>query len=354
MDKESAKKEKLLVNISRESDIVWLRWILLILIIPLYLIIFGRYISLYFILIFTLCIVYNFINHLTLIKNIYPSKWFEKNIYIDIMLVSLLILADGGFSSLIYFGYYIFIIYEGIKRKINHPVLLSLITVIIYSTAIYLFPANINLTQLIFRNVFIIFSGILVMEVLKELLYQSKLSKKHYNLAIKDKLTGLYNRNQFEKTLNAYLLECAKHNSSLCIIMFDIDNFELFNDTYGHFTGDELLKHFAKIILESIPPNGKAFRYEGEEFIVVLVNTELKDAYKIAEDIRKKFSSSNVYIKHDKGKVRITVSCGIACCPEHSVGYYELLEYAEKALREAKAEGKNKVVIAEKEEGELI
>lgn len=351
MNKHVFEKERYFNAIAKELNIVWLRWVFLFTIAPFYVWVFDRPISIYFVAILILCIIYNFINYVTLINKIYPFKWFENNIYFDIIFISLLIYFDNGFQSLIFICYYIFIIYEGIKRGIPHPIFLSLGAIGLYSIIVYfLIPdqAN-NIGSMIFRNLFIFISGFFVSDVLNELNRYDSLHKKEYNLARKDKLTGLFNRNELDKVLNEDLLECIKQKSSLCVLMFDIDNFKSFNDAYGHLTGDDLLRFFSKIIIETISPKNKAFRYGGEEFLVELKDTDLNEAYKIAEIIRKKLSNSNIFVKTEEGRQKITVSCGLACCPEHSAGYFELLDYADKALYEAKSEGKNKVVIAEKE-----
>lgn len=350
MNKNTIDKEKLKSNISKEFNMVWLRWVFLIIITPLYVLFFDRQIGLPFILVIIFTFVYNVFNHYLLVKRVYPEKWFGYNIYIDLSLISALIAFDGGYSSSIFICYYIFIVYEGVKRNIKHPISLSLGAIIIYTAIVYLSDDHSgSLIQIIFRDIFILISGLFLSDVLNQFTRYDKLHKREYDLARKDKLTGLFNKNALEKMLNEELLACIKDNRSLCVLMFDVDNFKLFNDVYGQLTGDDFLRFFSKIILESISSDNKAFRYEGEEFLIMLKDTELKDAYKVAEIIRKKVSGSNIYIKTEQERQKITVSCAVACCPEHAIGYYELLEYVDKALHEAKTEGKNKVVIAEKE-----
>lgn len=345
---QDTQKDNLMSSISRESDIVWLRWLLFFLVIPIYLFSFDRQIDFLFVGLFVAGIIYNSFNHMVLINKQYHEGWFSNNIYIDLIFVTALIFVDGGFDSSIYISYYLIIIYEGVKKNVKQPIFLSIFVSILYTVSNYFLNDSINASQIILRNVFIILCGIFVYQISSELIHQGKLQKKHYDMYIKDQLTGLYNRNVFEKVLNEGIENCKSNNNQICLLLFDIDNFQIFNDTYGRFTGDDLLKYFSKIILESITENDTAFRYGGEEFIVLLKDVDIKDAYKKAETIRKKLSSSKIYVADDDDKYKITVSCGIANCPEHSASYYELLEYADKALYEAKSDGKNIVVIFEK------
>jgi len=155
-----------------------------------------------------------------------------------------------------------------------------------------------------------------------------------------DPLTGLYNRNVVEEFLKKELERAKRHKYDVSFIMADLDNFKQINDKFGHITGDEVLKNFAKIILENIRSSDYGIRYGGEEFLVVLIYTQAKEAFAKAEDIRQKLENSST-----EG-IKITASFGVTSLglhPEKSLE--ELLIVADQALYLAKSSGKNRVEV---------
>ncbi|MCI5108876.1 MAG: GGDEF domain-containing protein [Candidatus Pacebacteria bacterium] len=164
--------------------------------------------------------------------------------------------------------------------------------------------------------------------------------------AIHDYLTGLKTRAYFEKVLELYFVKKEDSQRKTCplveevsLIFFDIDNFKKINDTYGHSTGDSVLKEISKIILENIRENDIAARWGGEEIVVCLPGAIKEDASIKAEIIRKKI------LKNPIENIPVTVSAGVSskdsCDPID-----ELFREADEALYEAKRSGKNKVVCA--------
>jgi len=160
-------------------------------------------------------------------------------------------------------------------------------------------------------------------------------TEKIKDIAMKDELTGLYNRKKLDFMLNEYL------NKNICIIMFDVDNFKQVNDTYGHLKGDEVLKTLAKVVKENVRASDLVVRWGGEEFIVVLQldNESLSKA--LAEKLRVKIEKQEI---SDIG--HITCSFGVSCgkiTKEEDLN--EILEKADKNLYKAKRNGKNRVEI---------
>ncbi len=164
-------------------------------------------------------------------------------------------------------------------------------------------------------------------------------------LSIKDGLTGIANRRCFDDTLTAEIKRAARHDSSISIILFDIDHFKLYNDHYGHVEGDECLTTLAKIVSDIFNRDGDLFaRYGGEEFVVILPLTNEKIATKFAEVIREKIVETA--LPHEKSPTAsfVTVSLGVATL---EAGEYttstELVKIADEALYCAKSEGRNRV-----------
>lgn len=185
----------------------------------------------------------------------------------------------------------------------------------------------------------------------REKILAVKLEEANLNLkkmASKDPLTGLFNRQFLNKLLERQWMISKQYNFPLSVIMADIDNFKTINDTYGHQTGDMVLKKIAKVLSKNLRKNDYLARYGGEEFIFVLPQTDLIDAYNTAErviaEVRKEFIPLD---NHEK--LSVTLSCGISTAlpgkkPEK---IQALIHRADTALYEAKSSGKDRAVCKE-------
>ncbi len=166
-------------------------------------------------------------------------------------------------------------------------------------------------------------------------------------LVITDKLTGLYNRHYMMTMLEDELLRCDRTHRELSILMIDVDNFKSFNDSYGHMNGDTVLARLGDLIQKSIRQYDRAFRYGGEEFVIVLPETDQTIAWMVGERIREKFASENFYIKQDNGGEPIiasrTLSAGIVSY-RRGLSINQMLTHADEAMYTAKSQGKNQVV----------
>jgi len=159
-------------------------------------------------------------------------------------------------------------------------------------------------------------------------------------LAIIDGLTGLYNRRFFQQTLEKEFARSKRHKTKLSLAMFDIDHFKNVNDTYGHQFGDKVLAEIAKIIKSSLRKTDYITRYGGEEIVVVLPDTEMKQALIPIERIRKKIEKKNFNYK-DKA-IKVTISCGLSEVMQDINTHEELLLQVDKCLYASKKAGRNK------------
>ena len=177
----------------------------------------------------------------------------------------------------------------------------------------------------------------------KELLEKNELLQQ---MAMTDALTGLYNRGYIMGRLGGELSHAARYKEPITFIMIDVDHFKQTNDTYGHLTGDELLKDVAKQIKASVRDADITARYGGEEFLVVCPNTDLPGAKVLAERIRE--SIENVEFLLEGNIMHVTVSLGIRCSTPKSplkaeAELNKLIGEADIALYVAKANGRNRV-----------
>lgn len=158
-----------------------------------------------------------------------------------------------------------------------------------------------------------------------------------------DPMTGLYNRRSFEDSLEKEIESAEQTGAKSYVTIFDIDHFKEVNDTYGHSNGDIVIKALCKMMKEKSKDMGLAFRYGGEEFVILFHDVELSKVMNIVEDIRTEF---RCYYFHFMNKDGITCSCGVAeyIKGESSKAWFNR---ADSALYKAKESGRNRTVISE-------
>ncbi len=165
-------------------------------------------------------------------------------------------------------------------------------------------------------------------------------------LATTDAVTGLYNRHYLTSHLETRLQAAQSSGKPLSVLMMDIDHFKKVNDTHGHAVGDLVLKEFANRIGKNIRGVDLAARYGGEEFVVMMPETPTDWAFMIGDRLRQEVCDNPFEVGTASGPLTVTVSIGVSTSYEGQPPS-ALLEAADKALYEAKASGRNKVIIAE-------
>lgn len=155
----------------------------------------------------------------------------------------------------------------------------------------------------------------------------------------KDALTNLFNR----RAINSTLEKLKLHQNLYSVVIVDLDFFKQVNDEYGHHTGDEVLTYVAQLLKNTIPPQHTAGRLGGEEFILILPNTEAEEAYQIAERCRVAIEASTI-MNSEGSYLSVTASFGVSVS-EPNVDYQKILDQADKALYTAKRMGRNQVQI---------
>jgi diguanylate cyclase (GGDEF)-like protein len=159
--------------------------------------------------------------------------------------------------------------------------------------------------------------------------------------AVTDELTGLANRRRFLAQLDTEVTRCRRNGSSLGIILADLDDFKRVNDTYGHDAGDEALRGFAAILQGTVRDVDLPVRLGGEEFAVLVPDTDLDGSVQLAERIRRALESMQA--AHSGAEIRLTASFGVSCFPT-AASAEDLLSDADRRLYDAKRRGKNMVV----------
>lgn len=167
--------------------------------------------------------------------------------------------------------------------------------------------------------------------------------KKLEKLAVTDGMTQLYNYRYFYNRIEEEGIRSKRYGTTFSLIMLDIDYFKKFNDKFGHRAGDAALGYVAKTILSGTRNIDTVSRYGGEEFAVLLPETGTESAKLVAERIRRAVQECPFSISEDLPPVSVTISMGIATCPQDTNDINELIEFADKALYYSKQTGRNKV-----------
>jgi two-component system, cell cycle response regulator len=177
--------------------------------------------------------------------------------------------------------------------------------------------------------------------------YVSEKMREVEKLLVRDYLTGLYNRKFFMERFNEEISWASRYSEPLSFIILDIDHFKKINDTYGHSSGDEVLKQLADRLTSLLRAHDVLARYGGEEFVVLLSNTSPEDAYAIGEKLRNGVQSTDFYCNTKEGRLPVTISLGVATAIDiMDLSAESLINRADAALYQAKAEGRNRVVSA--------
>jgi two-component system, sensor histidine kinase LadS len=166
---------------------------------------------------------------------------------------------------------------------------------------------------------------------------------KAHRLSLVDPLTNLYNRRAFANNADDAWSSMVRHQRVLCVIMLDIDHFKNINDEYGHDCGDAVLSAVGKVLLASTRQEDTAARWGGEEFILLLPETELTQARIFAERLREEIDA--LVVNHSAASVDITASFGVASSQDGAESIESVIQLADSALYEAKTTGKNRVIV---------
>ena len=161
--------------------------------------------------------------------------------------------------------------------------------------------------------------------------------------ALRDPLTGLYNRRYLAEMLENELARVKREKKSMSVIVTDIDHFKNINDNYGHQIGDEFLRKIASLINNHTRKTDIACRYGGEEFLLVMPGTSVKSAAKRAEGLR--LECTQIQVPYENKELSVTLSFGVASYPAHGQGAEEIVIKADKALYKSKRSGRNRVTV---------
>jgi diguanylate cyclase (GGDEF)-like protein len=179
-------------------------------------------------------------------------------------------------------------------------------------------------------------------------LANAQLFQKTLQLSNTDGLTGILNRRAMEARLDLEWSRALRDQSSLSLVMIDIDHFKFYNDQHGHQLGDETLRRVARILERNIRKVDAVARYGGEEFVVILPRATKAEAVEVANKLRRSVEQSDFLQGYMQPLGRVTISCGVAAAPDDADNIAALITCADDALFRAKQGGRNQVIAYQK------
>jgi len=272
----------------------------------------------------------------------------------DLVTLSLTVFFSGGLASpiiamiIVYIMIATFLVdyHKALRSTLAAMVLLLVIAVLQEGRGFFTSPQVMSLLAFYFMFIFSYFvSGYLAKnlrgneELLQELLRQTR------ELSISDGLTGLYNQMHFFELLGRETKNSQRHNLSYTLIIFDVDHFKNFNDSNGHLRGSETLKGIAAVMKNKFRSTDLLAKYGGDEFVIILPQTDKVGAYLAAERLREGVEKQPFPGAETQPQKKITISIGLASYPEHGLSDEEILNHADKALYFAKESGRNRTII---------
>ncbi len=171
----------------------------------------------------------------------------------------------------------------------------------------------------------------------------SKYQDELYHLSVTDPLTGLYNRRHFDSQLEVILADHLPKNMPVCLLLIDLDGFKFINDTYGHPFGDEVLRTTAQLLKQQVRRNDYIARLAGDEFAMVLKNTDLENATRIARKLHDSISETRIPLP--VGHMQLQSSMGVAEAPTHGTDAQDLVSASDVALYHSKRRGRNRIEV---------
>jgi diguanylate cyclase (GGDEF)-like protein len=345
----------------------------------------------YTIFIFAFFVIYNYLSDITVIKprelglivalsvlgNIifflalrrglkFPSQKHDLELFttlamlqldFDLVVLTLLVYFSGGFDSpmRLLFIFYIliatFLIHH--KKALRSTITANILVIVLFFSEQGLVINLSKLTALIAFNLILLFAFFISAYLSKNIHQNEKkiqsLLKRTRELSVTDGLTSLYNQSHFFLLLNLQMEKAKRYHTAFSLILFDVDNFKTYNDSNGHLKGSEALSFVAELMRRVFRASDIMAKYGGDEFVVILPNSDKVGAFLAADRLREVVEEENFDGEECQPQGKITLSLGVSSYPEHGQNVEDLLNCADKALYFAKESGRNKCVIYTKD-----
>jgi diguanylate cyclase (GGDEF)-like protein len=266
-------------------------------------------------------------------NNILKYKYY--NVSLDLLFITAVTLVTGGSASFCWPLYMAVAVTFAFNQKDYSGLVAALMSVVFYLSAIYYSEGSLKNVPPDFLAALFLVTPLITLLVFRD-------KKAAFRITTVDTLTKAYNLGYFRECLDRAVKNHEATGESAALLFIDVDNFKTVNDTHGHLRGDQVLKAVGQAILLAIRKKDMVFRYGGDEFAVILHNSSREEAMQVAERISKNVKRS---VDGMTTFMKVTVSVGVAVLDEEFTDKKMLLEAADKALYEAKKQGKNRVAM---------
>ncbi len=275
----------------------------------------------------------------------------------DFVILFLFVFFSKGFESpvIVLFIFYIMVatfVIDYKKSLKNTIATVVLITVIFFKDVGLIVPSQKLVTLIAFDIILIVsffISAFLSKNMRKNEKILQQLLKKTRELSITDGLTNLYNQTHFFEMLKHEIEQSRRYKQVFSLIIFDVDDFKKYNDNNGHIYGSRALEQIGSIMKKIFRSSDILARYGGDEYVIILPNTDKVGAFLAADRLRERVENEEFYGEKRQPKGKITISLGITGFPEHGNTVEEILSNADKALYRVKKMGGNRTIIYSEE-----
>ncbi len=277
-----------------------------------------------------------------------PAEWFRPLRFwvegaVALALISLLLILTGYGMSPFFFAYLVVAVAVALARGGRAALLAVVAAALAYAGVLLADPLRASFTPGDLLRFGVNFGSIWLLAYLASFFAEHERRARSAMLAISvsDPLTGLFNRAQIFATLDQEIRRTRRSDRGFCLLMIDLDGLKLVNDSLGHHRGDEVLRQLGAVIRRSIRTVDTAYRYGGDEFVVLLPETDIVGAFVVAEKIRSGAEELGILIGSDG--IDTSVSIGLVSHPEDGMAVDELMIAADRAMYQAKSLGKNQI-----------
>lgn len=270
------------------------------------------------------------------------------------VLVSLLVLLTGGYHSPFFFGYLLLAASGALWAKGIGPLFLTLVISGAYVLAVLLAPVPPVATPDVVAQVSFNLVALALISYVGSVLGREQRDAREAALRLSrfDSLTGLHSRDYLMTVLDQETLRAARSDRPFGLLMIDLDGLKPVNDRFGHETGDHLLRGLGEVIRANIRATDVGARYGGDEFVIVLPDTDLAGTLRVGEKVRADIG--RFALPHGGGVAQTSASVGLVTYPEDGRTTSELMRRADLAMYEAKRRGRDQIVRYAREPGERV
>lgn len=283
------------------------------------------------------------------------GRWrFTLEAMVATVLISLLVLLTGGYQSPFFFGYLLIVAGGSVRARGIGPLLLTMVISGAYLLAVLLAPVPPPATPDVVAQITFNLVALALVSYIGSVLGREQRNAREAALRLSrfDTLTGLHSRDHVLAVLEQETLRAARSDRPFGLLMIDLDGLKPVNDRYGHETGDRLLRGLGDVIRADIRATDVGARYGGDEFVIVLPDTDLAGTLRVGEKVRADIGRFSV--PQDGGFARTSASVGLVTYPEDGRTTSELMRRADLAMYEAKRRGRDQIVRYAREPGDRV